>query len=136
VIDKGELTKRFVAFGKHRNRPEKDMAPLERIDVQDQNRWGRPTRFLITDTKGNRFSESGEEFRWAVNTTAPENSQLYSSFVKIINDSSQIRFVEGHGWGHGVGMCQWCAEKRAEDGLRHEDIILAAFPTAVLVRAY
>ncbi len=112
------------------------MGPIDRIDVQDQNRWGRPTRFLVSDTKGNKFSLTGEEFRWAVNTNGTDNTILYSSFVKIINDSSQVRFVEGHGWGHGVGMCQWCAEKRAEDGLRHEDIILAAFPTAVLVRAY
>jgi stage II sporulation protein D len=136
VIDKTVLTQRFQVFGQHRNRPEKNMGPIDRIDVQDQNRWGRSTRFLVSDTKGNKFSLTGEEFRWAVNTNATDNTLLYSSFVKIINDSSQIRFVEGHGWGHGVGMCQWCAEKRAEDGLRHEDIILAAFPTAVLVRAY
>jgi stage II sporulation protein D len=136
VIDKAVLTQRFVTFGQRRNRPEKNMGALDRIDIQDQNRWGRPTRFLISDNKGNKFSMTGEEFRWAVNTNATDSTLLYSSFVKIINDSSQIRFVEGHGWGHGVGMCQWCAEKRAEDGLRHEDIILAAYPTAVLVRAY
>jgi stage II sporulation protein D len=136
VIDKTELTRRFVLFGQRRDRPEKNMGPIDRIDIQDHNRWGRPTRFLVSDTRGNKFSLTGEEFRWAVNTNATDTTMLYSSFVKMINDSNQIRFVEGHGWGHGVGMCQWCAEKRAEDGLRHEDIVLAAYPTAVLVRAY
>jgi len=135
-IGKTELTRRFVLFGQKRNRPEAKMATIARVDIQQQNRWGRPIRFLVIDTRGNRFSLSGEEFRWAVNTGAPESSVLYSSFVKVISDSDKIRFVEGHGWGHGVGMCQWCAEKRAEDGLGHEHIILAAYPTAVLVRAY
>jgi peptidoglycan hydrolase-like amidase len=36
----------------------------------------------------------------------------------------------------GVGMCQWCAERRAEEGMRHEDIVLAAYQRATLVRAY
>jgi stage II sporulation protein D len=136
VIDKAELTKRFVAFGQRRDHGEKNMGPLARIDIQAVNRFGRPVRFLIQDTRGNKFSLSGEEFRLAVNTNAPEFTQLLSSFVKIINDSDKVRFVEGHGWGHGVGMCQWCAQSRAEAGLRHEDIVLAAYPTAVLVRAY
>lgn len=136
VIDKAELTKRFIAFGQKRNRPEQNMAPIARIDIQLQNRYGRPVRFVVADMRNNRYSLSGEEFRWAVNTNAAEGTTLYSSFVKIINDSDKIRFVEGHGWGHGVGMCQWCAQARAEAGLPHEDIVTAAYPTALLVRAY
>ncbi|HEY7118556.1 MAG TPA: SpoIID/LytB domain-containing protein [Tepidisphaeraceae bacterium] len=138
VIDKSELTRRFVAYGQRRNRAEQHMATIARIDVQAENRWGRPVRFLVTDVKGSKFSLSGEDFRWAVNFGAPENSNtiLWSSFVKVISDSDKIRFVEGHGWGHGAGLCQWCAEKRAEDGMHHEDIVLAAYPTATLVRAY
>jgi stage II sporulation protein D len=138
VINKTELTQRFINYGKRRDNPLKNMGPLARIEVQSTNRWGRPIRFLITDTKNNKYSLAGEDFRWAVNFGAPEgsNTTLWSSFVKVISDSDQIRFVDGHGWGHGAGMCQWCAEKRAEDGLRHEDIVLTAFPSATLVRAY
>src|SRR4029079_15423703 len=71
VVDKAELTKRFVDFGKRRERPEKNMGPLAAIDIQAQNRFGRPVRFLIQDTRANKFSLSGEEFRWAINTNAP-----------------------------------------------------------------
>jgi stage II sporulation protein D len=136
VVDKAELSKRFAAFGRRFNRPEQNVGTITRIDIQDRNRFERPTRFCVQDSKGNRFSLSGEEFRWAVNTNGGEGTTLFSSYVKVINDSDRIRFVEGHGWGHGVGMCQWSAEKRAEDGIRHEDIVLAAYPTAMLVRAY
>jgi stage II sporulation protein D len=135
-VTKEILTKRFRDFGDRRKRGEKDMETIARVDVQATNPSGRPIRFVVTDVRGEKYSLSGEEFRWAVNTGAPDGAQLLSSFVKVISDSDRIRFVEGHGWGHGVGLCQWCAEKRATDGLRHEDILLAAYPTAVLVRAY
>lgn len=136
IVGKDELTRRFRAWGARKGRPEKDMAPVSRIDIQATNRWGRPTRFLVTDARGTRYSCTGEELRWAVNTQAQEGSTLYSSFCKIINSPDSVHFVEGHGWGHGVGLCQWCAQRRAELGMRHEDIVLAAFQKAVLVHAY
>ena len=76
-----------------------------------------------------------EEMRFATNTDAGERV-LPSSFFKIVNDPQNIQFVEGHGHGHGVGMCQWAAQRRAELGMRHEDIVIAAYPGSVLVRAY
>jgi len=136
VIRKDELTRRLRLWGKKTGRAEKDMALLTRLEVQDSNRWGRPVLFRATDATGKLYSLGGEDLRWAVNTDAAEGTTLYSSFVSIITDSDSIRFVEGHGWGHGVGMCQWCAEARARAGLSHEDIALAAYPRAKLVRAY
>jgi stage II sporulation protein D len=52
------------------------------------------------------------------------------------NEPDSVRFLGGHGHGHGVGMCQWCAEARARAGMRHEDIVLTAYPGAKLKRAY
>jgi stage II sporulation protein D len=103
------------------------------VDVLTANRFGRPTRFLVTDSKGTRYALSGEEMRWAVNTGGVV---LNSSFVKPINEATVVRFAEGHGWGHGVGMCQWCAETYAEEGMAHEDIVLRSFPGSALKRAY
>jgi stage II sporulation protein D len=136
VIRKDELTRRVRLFGARRNRPEKDMATITQVDVHQTNRFGRPVRFVITDARGQRYSLNGEELRWAVNTDASEGTTLYSSFVKTINDPDVVRFVDGHGWGHGVGMCQWCAQRRAELKMPHEDIVLTAFQRAVLKRAY
>ena len=55
---------------------------------------------------------------------------------RTISDGDVIQFVDGHGWGHGVGMCQWCAEALAERGTAGEDIVRFSYPGAVLVRAY
>ena len=142
AVRKDELTRRFRLWGQRRSEPgkppraEADMAMVYSISVQKYNRFGRPTRFMITDMRGTRFSWTGEEIRTAVNTDAPAGSTLYSSYFKIIPEPDQILFVDGHGHGHGVGMCQWCAQRRAEGGMRHEDIVLAAYPKAKLVRAY
>jgi stage II sporulation protein D len=136
VVRKDELTRRFRLFGQRRNGPEKNMAQVARIQIDAVNRFGRPVRFRVVDIKGNQYSWSGEEIRWAVNTDAPAGQRLYSSFFKLIDEPEAVHFVEGHGLGHGVGMCQWCAERRAEEGMRHEDIVLSAFPRARLIRAY
>jgi stage II sporulation protein D len=145
VVRKDELTRRFRIFGARRSqKPDdiastvKSMAGLLSIEVAPGgvNQSGRPVRFIVTDIRKVKYSFSGEELRTAINTDAPSDSTVYSSFFKIINDVNSVHFVEGHGWGHGVGMCQWCAESRAQLGMRHEDIVLAAFQRAVLVKAY
>ena len=86
-----------------------------------------------SDAKGTQYALTAEEMRWAVNTGG---LVLKSAFVKPITEGDSVRFAEGHGWGHGVGMCQWCAQSQAEQGLRGEEIVLRSFPGAKLVRAY
>src|SRR5688572_3491200 len=49
VIKKDELTRRIRAWGKRRDRPEKDMGKLVRIDISEVNRFNRPVRFQLTD---------------------------------------------------------------------------------------
>jgi len=136
VISKTELTRRVRSWGAKRGRAEKDMANIERLDVSHINQYGRPVRFIITDARGNRFSLSGEETRWACNADANGGPTLLSSFFKPVNEPDAVRFTDGHGFGHGVGLCQWCTEARAEQGMRHEDIVRLAYPRSILVAAY
>ncbi len=93
-------------------------------------------QFTVVDVRDTRYLLSGEELRWAVNTDAADGTTLLSSFVQPVSTSNAIRFEHGHGNGHGVGLCQWCAQAEALEGLNHEKIILDAFRGAKLVRAY
>lgn len=136
VISKQELTRRMRAWGAYKGQPIQSIGPVRSIEIAARN-LGRPVRFTVTDQSGTRYSLSGEQLRWAVNYQAPEGSTLFSSYIEaIISESDRIRFVGGHGFGHGVGMCQWCAEAWARAGMPHEDIVLSSYPGAKLLRAY
>ncbi|HEV2295141.1 MAG TPA: SpoIID/LytB domain-containing protein [Tepidisphaeraceae bacterium] len=136
IVKKDELTRRFRAWGASKDRPEKNMLPVQTIRVAASNRYGRPVRFEVVDVKGTRYSWRSEELRWAVNADAQKGTTLNSSFCKIVDEGDSIRFLDGHGHGHGVGMCQWCAQARALSGWPHENIVLWSFPASTLVRAY
>lgn len=44
--------------------------------------------------------------------------------------------AEGHGAGHGVGLCQWGAVGRARAGQLYGEILAAYFPNTELERLY
>ena len=41
--------------------------------------------------------------------------------------------LDGHGWGHGVGMCQWGASELARRGVLAEDILTYYYPGVSIV---
>jgi stage II sporulation protein D len=134
-IRKEELTRRVRNWGIAKGRAEKDVGPITRLDIAYVNRWGRPIRFTIIDKSGRRFSIGGTDLRGAINCGVP-GTTVFSSFFTPVNEADSIRFVDGHGFGHGVGLCQYCAEAQAESGVPHEEIVLGAYPGASLQRAY
>jgi stage II sporulation protein D len=136
VLSKQELTRRIRTWGARRNAPEKDLGLLRSIEIAAVNQFQRPVRFYITDSKGLRYSLTGEEIRWACNADASGGPTLFSSYFKPVVTEDAIHFTEGHGWGHGAGMCQWCAQALAAQGKQHEQIVRFSYPGAVLVRAY
>lgn len=136
AIAKDELTRRIRSWGARKNRAEKDMALLANIQVQANNRLGRPVRFVLTDVRGTQYSLSGEQTRTAINNDAGKGPTLYSSFFRTISDGGTIRFVDGHGHGHGVGLCQWCAQAMAQRGYTAGQIVLWSYPRSKLIKAY
>jgi len=58
---------------------------------------------------------------------------LKSTFfsIKILGDEI---FIEGRGWGHGVGLCQWGANKMAKKGYNFLEIIKFYFPKCYLLK--
>jgi stage II sporulation protein D len=136
VIAKNELGRRMRAWGAQHDKPERSIADVARVDIQFENKFGRPVRFVVTDTRNVRFSLSGEDFRQAFNTESSGGPTIFSSFFTPVNESTNIRLIDGHGFGHGVGLCQWCAEREASMGVRHEEIAVTAYPGSRLVRVY
>lgn len=131
-----ELARRLRLWGQRRNRPEQAISSVASVEIRRKNQFGRPSEFLVTDDKGTSYSLRAEELRTAINTDAPKPETVRSSFFRPVARGDAIQFVDGHGFGHGVGLCQWCAQVRAEHGQRPEDIVLSFYPRSVIVRAY
>lgn len=136
VLSKREITRRLRIWGTNMNAPEKTIGDVSRIDVLSTNSLGRPSSFAVTDIRGYRYRLGCEDLRVAINTDASEGTKLWSSFCKPVNEANAMHFVEGHGFGHGVGLCQWCAQVQAQAGVPYRQIVLQAFPRSVLIKAY
>jgi stage II sporulation protein D len=65
---------------------------------------------------------SAPEFRLAIGSTKLKSTLIDS----IVVTGDKVTF-KGKGYGHGVGMSQWGAKGRAEQGAKAEDIINAYF---------
>jgi stage II sporulation protein D (peptidoglycan lytic transglycosylase) len=71
----------------------------------------------------------------------PASGELLRSsmFTLIVSGAGRrvTRLVaDGSGAGHGVGFCQWGAVGRSRAGQRHDQILAAYYPGAVLERLY
>lgn len=133
-MSRSELTRRIQAWGQRVNRSEKAMSLVQNIQIARRNRLGRPIAYYVDD-RALRYTLRAEDFRVACNTDA-NDSKLFSSFLESIDISGERFTFMGHGAGHGVGMCQWCAEARALKGMSYETIAKAPYPGAILTQAY
>ena len=57
--------------------------------------------------------------------------RLKSTLFAVAVTGDRVRF-SGRGYGHGVGMCQWCAKTMAEHGQTAEEILMFFYPGSVL----
>jgi stage II sporulation protein D len=134
------LTRRLAAWGDHRRRSQlADLQEVAAVEVCQRNAHGRPIRYAVTGTSGQRVELSDHHLRTATNFAggglpAPKRP-LWSSFVTVtIRDSTAV--FDGHGYGHGVGMCQYGAETLARSGKDYEEILAWYYPGADFTPAY
>lgn len=140
--DAEALSARLRAWGAANGHPVSELRGLGRIEVADRTDAGRPTRFVVTDRRNGRFTLPAEHFRFACNHPVPHlpdpprDRQLRSSHVEPRVAGGTVHFTDGRGFGHGVGMCQWCAQGMAEAGQTTEQILELAYPGARIERLY
>ena len=100
------------------------LVPLER---------GASGRIRLLRVEGDRGSvEVGKELeiRRLLSSDA-----LKSSWFDVVHEGDSFS-LSGHGWGHGVGLCQIGAALMAAEGASHEDILEFYYPGTELRRAY
>lgn len=90
-----------------------DPGPIEEASIAEKGPSGRAVSFSLNDVQVN-----APEFRLALGSTEMR-STLLSRFEV---EGSQL-VMEGTGYGHGVGMCQWGARALAERGEDPREIV-------------
>ncbi len=136
-----DFVRRLAAFGRDRGRSLARIRAIQSIEVERANDLDRPARYRVTDAQGKAYSLTAEELRLACNTKAAglpelERPNLVRSGDMVFTIEPDRILIEGRGFGHGVGMCQFCAHAMGERGDDWRSILTRFYPGARIVRAY
>lgn len=142
--DRLQLSQQIRQWGARAGGDVQRIGLLERVEVSRRNAADRPSRYRLTDERGRSFELTAEELRVACNTPAPgvpevtasgAGGRVRSGDLEMAFDGATVR-ITGRGFGHGVGMCQYCARSFAARGVAWQESVLRFYPGARLERAY
>ena len=105
-----------------REKSGKDFGEIEDLIPLSRGKSGRIYRLKVVGKK--LTEEVGKEL--AIRKLLSK-SCLYSSWMDIEKTPEGFTF-RGHGWGHGVGLCQIGAAVMAEKGFTYEQILAHYYP--------
>lgn len=122
-----------------------DFSEIINLKSEERGPSGRMSKMKIVGT--NRTFTIGKELEIRKSLS---KSHLYSSAFSVMRldaDGNQIpdtdsttiptRFIlDGHGWGHGVGLCQIGAAVMGEQGFLYNDILLHYYQNAEIKKMY
>ena len=91
------------------------LTSVKSITVQESNRHGRPTILRITDRSNRTADVDLQDFLSAANfdgsgSPPMRSKSLWSGWSTGSVDRGRVT-LSGHGFGHGVGLCQYGAQE-------------------------
>ena len=102
---------------------------IKALNIIKKDASGRAKSILIVSNDDSQ-SLSGEKLREIIGFNI-----LRSTLFKVKKEKNEFIF-QGQGWGHGVGMSQWGAEKMGKMGYTTEEILQFYYPKTKISRAY
>lgn len=136
-----DFHKRLRAWGRAKGRDLTTLTRVRSIEVRDRNEAGRPDTYSIVTDTGREYAMAPEELREAANWSVPglepitRENRFHSGDVEVIVRADSVRIV-GRGFGHGVGMCQWCAKGMADSGMDWRSMIEQFYPGVDVRKMY
>ncbi|HXN75224.1 MAG TPA: SpoIID/LytB domain-containing protein, partial [Gemmatimonadaceae bacterium] len=106
-------------------------------DIREQGRTpsGRIAA-LIVQTESGSYTVRGNDIRFVLRD--PKGAILNSTYFSFTKESSGGEVssfnVNGRGYGHGIGMCQWGAIGRARAGQNYRTILETYYPGTTIGR--
>jgi len=108
------------------------------IRVKTQTPWGRAVMIEVVGPGGG-VTIRADDLRLAWNMYNGGTSKpgyLFSMNCQWRVDDQSVTFYNGHGFGHGVGLCQFGAQGKAQLGWSGEQILGAYYPGAKLTKLW
>lgn len=102
---------------------------LDDIDIKSRFKSGRVNELeiiLTGDTGRKEIFLYGNDIRSRIRTSK-SNRLLWSTLFEIERSGNEIT-LNGNGFGHGVGMCQWGAIGQSREGKSYNQILAHYFP--------
>ena len=99
---------------------------ISSVTILSKNKSGRVDKIEIKDNAGVSGILTGKDFRQMLGPNEIRSTKFDASIVW------GMLVIDGLGWGHGVGMCQWGAYGMALKGKRSEEILIYYYPGAVI----
>jgi len=138
---RAELSARLRSFAKDRGLPLRAVGEIQSVEIALRNETGRPSVYEVRDDRGGVFEISPEHLRLACNYPASghkrigESRRVRSSDLEVeVGERAVV--IRGRGFGHGVGMCQYCAQGLAQLGYDHRSMLSAFYPGAEISSLY
>lgn len=100
------------------------------ISVKERTSDGRVKILFIKGSEG-EYRVEKDKIRWLTSKGKIAKDALPSTLFYIYKDENTISF-KGGGWGHGIGLCQFCAKGMADRGITSTEIIKYFYPGCVL----
>ncbi len=106
------------------------LSGISTLKITSLTRTGRVKEVTITHSKGKTVFLAKDLRRLIGWKKLP--STWFSVKADTGMESSGAFIFDGRGYGHGVGLCQWGAEKMAEEGKTYREILSYYYPGAVI----
>lgn len=108
---------------------------LVRIDSKGTTPYGRIVWLELVGQGERKVTLRAEDLRLSL-IRVPAGKKLYSMNCQIRIVGDMVEFYDGKGFGHGVGLCQWGAQGKAEKGWIAEQILQFYYPQSKIFRVY
>lgn len=104
------------------------LSKVTEVEILSYTQSGRVNEIRFSDGKNSKVVKATELRRLLKWTPLP------STMIRSVRVEQDGVVFEGNGFGHGVGMCQWCAFQMAQDGKNYREILQYFYPGTQLVR--
>ena len=117
------------------NAPKTNLGRITDVREQGRTPSGRVAA-LTVQTENGSYTLKGNDIRFVLRDPKGTilNSTLFSLVVSSNAGEVSSLTINGRGYGHGIGMCQWGAIGRARAGQNYRTILETYYPGTTIGR--